>query len=58
MDVESFDDGVVAELLVEAGTDVPVGTLLARITETPAAAGARPRRPRRSPPPAPGPPSP
>jgi pyruvate dehydrogenase E2 component (dihydrolipoamide acetyltransferase) len=25
MDVESFIDGVVAELLVEPGTDVPVG---------------------------------
>lgn len=37
MDVESFDDGVIAELLVEPGTDVPVGAVLARITGTPAA---------------------
>jgi pyruvate dehydrogenase E2 component (dihydrolipoamide acetyltransferase) len=35
MDIESFDDGVVAELLVDAGTTVPVGTPLARFTETP-----------------------
>jgi pyruvate dehydrogenase E2 component (dihydrolipoamide acetyltransferase) len=53
MDVESFTDGVVTELVVEAGTDVPVGTLLARITETPAAA---PVPPVPTPPPEPVPP--
>ena len=50
MDVESFIDGVVAELLVEPGTDVPVGTPLAMITETPATATVPPiptGRPRR-----------
>ena len=36
MDVESFEEGVVAELLVEPGTSVPVGGPLARITQTPA----------------------
>jgi pyruvate dehydrogenase E2 component (dihydrolipoamide acetyltransferase) len=35
MDVESFSDGVVTDLLVEAGTDVPVGTLLAHVEESP-----------------------
>jgi pyruvate dehydrogenase E2 component (dihydrolipoamide acetyltransferase) len=53
MDVESFTDGVVTELVVEAGTDVPVGTLLARITETPAGA---PVPPVPTPPPLPAPP--
>ena len=53
MDVESFADGVVTELVVEAGTDVPVGTLLARITETPAAATVPPVP---TPPPLPVPP--
>ena len=37
IDVESFEEGVVAELLVEVGTIVPVGAPLARITQTPAA---------------------
>jgi len=37
MDVESFEDGIVAELLVEPGATVPVGTPMARITQTPAA---------------------
>jgi len=37
IDVESFEEGVVAELLVEVGTTVPVGAPLARITQTPAA---------------------
>ena len=32
MDVESFDDGVVTEILVPEGTQVDVGTVLARIT--------------------------
>jgi pyruvate dehydrogenase E2 component (dihydrolipoamide acetyltransferase) len=53
MDVESFADGVVTELVVEAGTDVPVGTVLARITETPAGA---PGPPVPTPPPLPVPP--
>nr|WP_308471403.1 2-oxo acid dehydrogenase subunit E2 [Arthrobacter sp. Y81] len=35
MDVESFEEGVVAELLVDVGTTVPIGTPLARITQTP-----------------------
>jgi pyruvate dehydrogenase E2 component (dihydrolipoamide acetyltransferase) len=33
IDVEVFEDGVVTELLVEAGCEVPVGTVLARIAE-------------------------
>ncbi|TXN31132.1 2-oxo acid dehydrogenase subunit E2 [Lacisediminihabitans profunda] len=51
MDVESFDEGVVAELLVEEGVTVPVGAPLARITQTPAAVdesarpAAKPHRP-------------
>lgn len=39
MDVESFQEGVVAELLVDLGTTVPVGTPLARIVPTPAETG-------------------
>lgn len=35
MDVETFEEGVVAELLVDIGTTVPIGTPLARITATP-----------------------
>jgi pyruvate dehydrogenase E2 component (dihydrolipoamide acetyltransferase) len=35
MDVETFEEGVVAELLVDVGTTVPIGTPLARITQTP-----------------------
>lgn len=35
MDVETFEEGVVAELLVDVGTTVPIGTPLARITGTP-----------------------
>src|SRR5512138_1818144 len=31
IDVEVFEDGVVTELLVEPGTEVPVGTVLAHI---------------------------
>ncbi|SDK62291.1 pyruvate dehydrogenase E2 component (dihydrolipoamide acetyltransferase) [Cryobacterium psychrotolerans] len=44
MDVETFEEGVVADLLVEVGTTVPIGTPLARITGTPAE-GAEPARP-------------
>ncbi|XAS64421.1 dihydrolipoamide acetyltransferase family protein [Micrococcaceae bacterium Sec5.8] len=40
MDVESFQEGVVAELLVDLGETVPVGTPMARITQTPAEVGA------------------
>ncbi len=43
MDVETFEEGVVADLLVEVGTTVPIGTPLARITGTPAE-GAEPAR--------------
>lgn len=39
MDVESFQEGVVAELLVDLGETVPIGTPLARITQTPAEVG-------------------
>lgn len=56
MDVESFTDGVVAELLVDAGTDVPVGTPLAMIAETPATATVPPIPPEPVPPPLPTPP--
>ena len=41
IDVESFEEGVIAELLVDVGATVPVGAPLARITATPAA-GAEP----------------
>ncbi|MBT1001957.1 2-oxo acid dehydrogenase subunit E2 [Paenarthrobacter sp. DKR-5] len=40
MDVETFEEGVVAELLADVGATVPVGGPLARITQTPAAAPA------------------
>jgi pyruvate dehydrogenase E2 component (dihydrolipoamide acetyltransferase) len=53
IDVESFEEGVIAELLVEVGSTVPVGGALARITQTPAA-GAEPAGPR----PAAAPPAP
>ena len=36
MDIESFEEGVVAEFLVEIGDTVDVGTPIARITATPA----------------------
>ncbi|TFD31029.1 E3 binding domain-containing protein, partial [Cryobacterium cryoconiti] len=59
IDVESFEEGVIAELLVEVGTTVPVGAALARITQTPAtgaeptaaAPGTAPSAPRAEPPP-------
>ncbi len=47
IDVEVFEDGVVAEILVEEGVEVPVGTVLARISSPvappapPAASSAR-----------------
>ncbi len=40
MDVETFEEGVVAELLVDVGATVPIGTPLARITSTPDNAAA------------------
>jgi pyruvate dehydrogenase E2 component (dihydrolipoamide acetyltransferase) len=47
IDVEVFEDGVITELLVKPGQEVPVGTVLARIAErairpTAAAAAAKP----------------
>ncbi|RXZ51596.1 biotin/lipoyl-containing protein, partial [Agromyces binzhouensis] len=36
MEIESFEEGVVAEYLVELGETVPVGTAIARVTGTPA----------------------
>lgn len=33
MEMQVFDDGVIAELIVDAGKQVPVGTLIARIAE-------------------------
>lgn len=44
IDVECFEEGVVAALLVEVGTTVPVGAARARITQTPAT-GAEPAAP-------------
>ncbi len=52
IEVEVFDDGVVEELLVEPGVEVPVGTPLARI---PAGADSVVDRPPRSPRPRPPP---
>lgn len=54
MDVESFQEGVVGDLLVDVGATVPVGTPLARIVQTPAETGppdhkpsaAKPARPK------------
>lgn len=37
MDIESFEEGVIADLVVEVGTTVTVGTTLAHIVPTPAA---------------------
>lgn len=42
MDVESFEDGVVGEILVDVGATVPVGAPLARIVQTPAVGAERP----------------
>jgi pyruvate dehydrogenase E2 component (dihydrolipoamide acetyltransferase) len=58
IEVEVFDDGVIAELLVAPGEEVPVGAPLARIesaaavgraTEAPAAVVAAPRAPTAAP---------
>ena len=43
MEVETFEEGVIAEFLVDLGETVPVGTPIARITGTPAE-GAGPSR--------------
>ncbi len=51
VEVESFHSGVVGPLLVQPGTTVPVGTVLATITE--AGAGASPAPPAPAPAPAP-----
>lgn len=69
MDVESFEEGIVAEFLVDLGETVPVGTPIARITGTPAdgarvapaaaaaaASAPAPAPPHPEPPRAPGPP--
>ena len=46
MDIESFQEGVVAELLVGLNQTVPVGTPVARITQTPAEVpGPKPEAP-------------
>lgn len=34
MELENYDDGVLAEIVVEPGSKVPVGTVLAKIDET------------------------
>jgi pyruvate dehydrogenase E2 component (dihydrolipoamide acetyltransferase) len=53
IEVEIFEDGVIDELVVEPGVEVPVGTVLARLTPvgaatpTPAAAPAPKRAPKR-----------
>ena len=62
IEIETFDDGVIGELLVEPGTEVPVGAPLATITagegaaaEAPVGAPAEPAAvPAPSPAPAPG----
>lgn len=45
MDIESFEEGVVAELLVDIGDTVNVGTPIARITATPADQSPAPSEP-------------
>ena len=40
IDVETFEDGVVAELLADVGEVLPIGAPLARITPTPSAGAA------------------
>jgi pyruvate dehydrogenase E2 component (dihydrolipoamide acetyltransferase) len=50
IDIESYDEGKVAELLVQPGTKVPVGTVLARLNVEGAAAVVAPETARPSPP--------
>ena len=45
IDVEVFEDGVITELLVEPGTEVPVGTVLAHIGAASGASVAAPSGP-------------
>ena len=45
MDIESFEEGVVAEFLVDIGDTVNVGTPIARITATPADQSPAPSEP-------------
>jgi len=49
MDIESFEEGVVAEFLVDLGDTVDVGTPIARITATPAELPTAPTPPVPSP---------
>ena len=57
VDVESWQSGVVAQILVAVGTKVPVGTVLATLEgAAPAASVAPPAAPPAPPPPAPPPP--
>ncbi|MGE5147733.1 MAG: dihydrolipoamide acetyltransferase family protein [Candidatus Eiseniibacteriota bacterium] len=56
IDVEIFEDGVVAELCVPEGKEVPVGTVLAHVTSAGGAPAAKASAP--PPPPAPSKPAP
>lgn len=56
IEIETFDDGVIGELLVEPGTEVPVGAPLATITAGEGAAAEAPAEPAPEPP-APEPPA-
>ncbi len=58
IDVETFEEGVVAELLAHEGDRLPVGAPLARIVPTPASAGATPAPPTHAAPPSPAAPPP
>ncbi|MFC4829333.1 2-oxo acid dehydrogenase subunit E2 [Agromyces aurantiacus] len=59
MEIESFEEGVLAEYLVDLGETVPVGTPIARMTGTPADVAPTPSTPQTQPsPPAPVPPAP
>ena len=49
IEIEVFEDGVVTKLLVEAGADVPVGTVLAIIGDDAAPARVKPERVKASP---------
>ncbi len=45
IEIEVFEDGVLDDIVVQAGTKVPVGTVLARIRSGAAAAGVSPATP-------------
>jgi pyruvate dehydrogenase E2 component (dihydrolipoamide acetyltransferase) len=45
MDLEAFDAGILAEIVVPEGRAVPIGAVIARIAPTGAQAGARPSGP-------------